>query len=167
VLVTGGIVFFAMPPASAHVSVAPKDAPSGATQRYCIRVPSEKSVPTIGLEAEFPINLEVSAIEAPAGWRGVVHRDRQGRIVGASWDGGSIPPAHSLQFGVLARNPQKPTDLIWKAIQKYQDGSEVHWVGPPQAQFPAARTRVQAQRAALPPPANVCSQEPLPSSKVH
>ena len=47
-------MLFTMPLAFAHVTVAPKEAPIGATQRYCIRVPSEKSVPTIGLEVEFP-----------------------------------------------------------------------------------------------------------------
>ena len=163
-LVTGGVVVLAMPPAWAHVTVAPREAPAGATQRYCIRVPSETSFPTIGLEAEFPVNLEVSAIEVPAGWRGTARKDRRGRIVSASWEGGSIPPGQSLQFGVVARNPAMPTALIWKAIQKYQDASEVHWVGPPQAQFPAATTRVQAQGAAPSPPAIVCSQEISPSS---
>jgi uncharacterized protein YcnI len=136
-------------------------------QRYCIRVPTEKSVPTIGLEVEFPADLEVSAIEAPAGWRGAARKNRQGRIVSASWEGGSILPRQSLEFGVVARNPKKSVGLVWKVIQKYQDASEVHWVGPPQAQFPAAITRVREPRSALPPPAIVCSQEALPSSGAH
>jgi hypothetical protein len=136
-------------------------------QRYCIRVPSEKSVPTIGLEAEFPVNLEVSAIEVPTGWHGTARKDRQGRIVSASWGGGRILPGQSLEFGVVARNPGTPTALIWKAIQKYQDASEVHWIGPPQAQFPAAITHVQRQRSKLPPPTIVCSQEVSPSSGAH
>jgi uncharacterized protein YcnI len=160
-------VLLAMPPASAHVTVAPKEAPAGAEQRYCIRVQSEKSVPTIGLEIEFPAGIDVSAIEAPTGWRGTARKDRQGRIVSASWDGGSIPPGYSLQFDVLARNPKTPTDLTWKAIQTYQDASEVHWVGPSQAQFPAATTHVQEQRSGPSPPATVCSQEPSPSSSPH
>ena len=156
-----------MPLGWAHVTVAPREAPSGATQRYCIRVPSEKSVPTIGLEAEFPAHLEVSAIEVPTGWHGTARKDRQGRIVSASWEGGSILPGQSLEFGVVARNPETPTALIWKAIQKYQDASEVHWIGPPQAQFPAAITHVQEQRSELPPLAIVCSQEVSPSSGAH
>jgi hypothetical protein len=72
-----------------------------------------------------------------------------------------------LEFGVVARNPQAPTALIWKAIQKYQDASEVHWIGPPQAQFPAAITHVRKQRSKVPPPAIVCSQEVSPSSGAH
>jgi uncharacterized protein YcnI len=161
----GGVVLFTMPLAFAHVTVAPKEAPAGATQRYCIRVPSEKSVPTVGLEAEFPPGLEVSAIEAPTGWNGTARKDRQGRIVSASWDGGSIPPGHALEFGVVARNPQTPATLTWKAIQKYKDASEVHWIGSPQAQFPAAITRVQ--RSARAASGVVCSQEATPSSGAH
>lgn len=136
-------------------------------QRYCIRVPSEKSVPTIGLETEFPANLEVTAIEAPTGWRGTTRKDRQGRIVSASWEGGSIPPGRALEFGVIAQNPQKSTPLVWKTIQKYQDASEVHWIGPPQAQFPAATTQVREQRPGLPLAATACSQEASPSSGAH
>ena len=160
-------MFCAMPLAWAHVTVAPGEAPSGTVQRYCIRVPSEKSVPTIGLEAEFPAQLEVSAVEAPAGWRGTARKDRQGRIVSASFEGGSIAPRHSLEFGVVARNPETPAALIWKAIQKYQDASEVHWIGSPQAQFPAAMTHVRKQRSARPARVTVCSQEASPSSGAH
>jgi uncharacterized protein YcnI len=160
-------VFFAVPLGWAHVTVAPKEAPSGAMQRYCIRVPSEKSVPTIGLEVEFPVRLEVSAIEVPTGWHGTARKDRQGRIVSASWEGGSISPGQSLEFGVVARNPETSTTLMWKAIQKYRDASEVHWIGPPQAQFPGAITHVRKQRSALTSLEIVCSQEVSPSSGAH
>lgn len=160
-------MLFAAPLGWAHVTVAPREAPSGAMQRYCIRVPSEKSVPTIGLEAEFPVNLEVSAIEVPTGWHGTTRKDRQGRIVSASWEGGSISPGQSLEFGVVARNPETSTTLMWKAIQKYRDASEVHWIGPPQAQFPAAITHVRKQRSALTSLEIVCSQEVSPSSGAH
>jgi uncharacterized protein YcnI len=150
----------------AHVTVVPAEAPAGAVQRYCIRVPSEKSVPTVALEVQFPDNLEVTAIEAPPGWRGTAHNGRSGRIVSASWEGGSISPKRYLEFGVLARNPAAPTTLSWKAIQTYQDKSEVHWIGPPRAQFPAALTRVRAS-SEVPPSASVCSQEASSSQSSH
>ncbi len=151
-----------MPLAEAHVEVTPRKTPTGAEQRYCIRVPTEKSVPTVGLEVEFSRDLQVSAVETPTGWRVSTHKDRQGRIVSAMWDSGSIPPKQYLEFGVVAHNPDKPVTLSWKAIQKYQDGSEVHWIGRPDAQFPAATTQVQ--RAQNPPPTVTCTQEALPST---
>ena len=136
-------------------------------QRYCIRTPSEKPIATIGVEVEFAPELEVTAVEAPTGWRGTAHKDRQGRIRSADWEGGKIPPRSALEFGVVARNPAAPTTLVWKAIQKYQDGSEVHWVGPREAQFPAAVTRVESRRAETPPPEKECSREVAPSSGAH
>lgn len=160
-------MLFTMPLAWAHVTVTPKEASPGATQRYCIRVPSEKSIPTIGLEVEFPANLEVSAVETPLGWKGTTRKDRQGRIVSASWDGGSIPPRQALEFGVIANNPERPATLMWKAIQKYNDGSEIHWIGSSQAQFPAAVTQVRDKRSRTSATAAVCSQEASPSSGTH
>ena len=149
------------------MTVTPREAPADAVQRYCIRVPGEKPIPTIGLEVEFASGLDVTTVEAPPGWRGTAQKDRQGRIVGASWEGGSIPPKYALEFGVFARNPGNPTSLVWRAIQKYQDGSEVHWVGPREAQFPAAVTRVESRRSESPPPAKECSREVAPSSGAH
>jgi uncharacterized protein YcnI len=165
-LALGGIMLFSMPPAWGHVTVSPKEAPSGIEQRYCIRVPSEKPLPTVSLEVEFPPNLAVSAIEAPPGWRATARKDRQGHIVSGSWEGGTIPARQVLEFGVLAHNPEAPTTLTWKAIQKYQDGSEVHWIGPAQAQFPAAMTSVQ-QRPGVAAPAVTCRQESSPSPGTH
>lgn len=164
-LATAG-VFFATPVSFAHVTVAPKEAPPSATQRYCIKVPSEKSVPTIGLEVEFPENITISSIEAPDGWQGRTRTDRQGRIISASWEGGSILPGKSLQFGVVARNPETPTILVWKAIQTYQDGSEVHWIGPARAQFPAAQTKVQKSKSEA-VASMVCAQEISSSPNGH
>ena len=149
------------------MTVSPREAAAGALQRYCIRVPSEKPIATIGLEVEFPPELEVAAIEAPAGWRGAAHKDRRGRIASAGWEGGKIPPRSALGFGVVARNPAAPATLVWKAIQKYEDSSEVHWVGPAEAQFPAAVTRVEHQRSESPPRTSECSREVTPSSGEH
>lgn len=150
-------------PGLAHVTVKPAQAAAGAEQRYCIRVPTEKSVPTVGLEVEFPADLTVIAIDVPHGWHGATYEDREGRIVGASWEGGEIPPEQALEFGVLARNPAEETFLSWQAIQTYQDASEVHWNGPKEAQFPAALTQVAAD-ASPAPSATGCAEAPSSAS---
>jgi hypothetical protein len=66
-----------------------------------------------------------------------------GQILGAVWDGGSIPPGQFATFGVLAQNSNGPTELVWSVIQTYEDGSEIQWTGPESAQFAATRTRIQ------------------------
>lgn len=166
-LLASVVVFCSAPVSLAHVTVAPKEAPPGATQRYCIKVPTEKSIPTVGLEVEFPEGLTITSIEAPNGWKGKALKDRQGRIVSASWEGGNISPGQSLEFGVVAQNPETPTTLVWKAIQKYQDGSEVHWIGPSRAQFPAARTSVKKLKSGASNSEFICAQESSSSSTGH
>ena len=38
----------------AHVAVLPRESAAGATQKYTMRVPDEKNIPTVRMEAEFP-----------------------------------------------------------------------------------------------------------------
>ena len=127
----------------AHVAVFPAEGPPAVVQRYALVIPTEKTSPTTRVEIQFPPGLRVSEIEAVPGWRSVAQRDREGRIVGASWEGGQVPPGHFLAVGVLARNPDAPGEIAWKLIQTHQDGTEIHWIGPPSAEFPAAVTAIR------------------------
>jgi uncharacterized protein YcnI len=129
--------------ADAHVVVVPAEGPPSVVQRYALLIPTEKASPTTRIEIQFPAGLRVSEIEAVSGWRSTAQRDRAGRIVGAIWEGGQLPAGHFLAVGVLARNPDAPGEMLWKLIQTHQDGSEIHWIGPPSAEFPAAVTVVR------------------------
>jgi uncharacterized protein YcnI len=139
--------------ASAHPMVQPAESPRGVTERYAIAVPSEKPLATVRLEVQFPRPLTVTELEAPPGWLVTTEKADTGQIVGAIWQGGSIPAGQFATFGVLAENPNDTTELVWSIIQTYEDGSEVQWTGPESAQFPAARTRIQS--AATPGPSDV------------
>jgi uncharacterized protein YcnI len=129
--------------AVAHVEVVPADSPAGATERYGIRVPTEKPVPTVRVEVAFPSGLRVLDIEASPGWQVTVQTESGGRPVGATWDGSSIPAGQFAEFGLRAQNPDGEAQLRWSVIQTYADGSEVQWIGAPNAEFPAATTRVR------------------------
>ncbi len=128
----------ALSTSEAHVFVFPAEAPPAVVQRYALVIPTERAVPTTRIEIQFPDGLRISEIEAVSGWRSSVQRDREGRIVGAIWEGGLLPPGHFLAVSILARNPEAPGEIAWKLIQTHQDGSEIHWIGPPSAEFPAA-----------------------------
>jgi uncharacterized protein YcnI len=128
--------------ALAHVIVQPIESPGHARQQYTIAVPSEKRLATVRVEIQFPPGLLVTELESPSGWR-VTPEVSGGQILGAVWDGGSIPTGQFATFGVLAENPTGPGELVWSAIQTYEDGSEVQWTGPEDSEFPATRTRVQ------------------------
>jgi uncharacterized protein YcnI len=129
--------------AVAHVEVVPADSPAGAMQRYGIRVPTEKPIPTVRVEVEFPSGLRVLDIEASPGWQVTLQTESGGRPIGATWDGSSIPAGQFAEFGLRAQNPDGEAQLRWSVIQTYADGSEVQWIGPPDAEFPAATTRVR------------------------
>jgi uncharacterized protein YcnI len=132
--------------AVAHIEVVPADSPAGAMERYGIRVPTEKAVPTVRVEVEFPSGLRVLDIQASPGWQVTVQTESGGRPVGATWDGSSIPAGQFAEFGLRAQNPDGEAQLHWSVIQTYADGSEVQWIGPATAEFPAATTRVRGGR---------------------
>lgn len=113
--------------AQAHVTVQPRETTAGATQKYTMRVPNEKSIPNVRLEAEFPSNVEITAIDEKAGWNIEVKKDASGKITGAVWSGGKLAPRDIVEFGFSARNPKEETKLVWKIVQIYEDGSHSDW----------------------------------------
>jgi uncharacterized protein YcnI len=111
-----------------HVTVLPKQSTAGKAETYTLRVPTEKSVPTVRIEVDFPEALEVSSFEHKTGWKVDERKNGVGKVVRVVLTG-SIPPAESVQFIFTARNPSAEGRLSFKAIQIYQDGSRVEWTG--------------------------------------
>ena len=55
--------------ASAHVTVYPKESTQGSYEKFTVRVPSEKDIPTVKVEVKFPMDaVTVSRFEPKAGW---------------------------------------------------------------------------------------------------
>jgi LPXTG-motif cell wall-anchored protein len=63
-------------------------------------------------------------------WHGELARDGVGR------------------FAFVAATPDRAGDVVWKAVQRYDDGSEAAWIGPRGSDRPAPVTRVGARTAA-------------------
>ena len=139
----GTVMPGAVTSAHAHVSVVPAESGAGSMERYRLAVPGEKPIPTTRVEVQFPEGLRVAEIQSVAGWRATAQRNGAGDVIAAVWDGGQVPMGQFVELAVLARNPDGATDLAWKVIQTYQDGSEVHWIAAAGAEFPAATTRVR------------------------
>ena len=112
-----------------HVTVSPRESPPAAEQRYAFRVPTERSTPTVRIEADFPSEVFVTEIDTKDGWRIESTRAADGRILSAVWSGGTIPPAATAEFTFVARNPADATVLAWKVIQVHEDGSRAEWTG--------------------------------------
>ncbi len=119
-----------------HVTIQPKRSIPGKSEKYTMKVPTEKFVPTVRVEIEFPDALIVSTFEPKPGWKIEEKKDASGRLVGAILTG-SIPPGESSEFYFVGRNPVEEGSLSWKVIQIYQDGSKSELTGAPGSRTPA------------------------------
>jgi uncharacterized protein YcnI len=134
-----------MLPASlgAHAVVQPAEAPPGAYQRYVLRVPTEREVPTTRIEIRFPSAVTVVSFADVPGWELEVVTDSAGRIVGAVWTG-TLPPQRFVDFPFIAVNPREDATVAWPVTQTYAGGEVVEWAGPEGSDTPASVTRVTA-----------------------
>ena len=140
---SGLLGLFAVQSVLGHATVWPRESIADTFEKYTIRIPNEKESATVRVEAEFPANVAVNYFEARLGWTIEHHRNADGRIIGATWNGGSIGPNEFAEFAVIGRNPEAVATLVWKVVQVYADGSRSEWVGEPRSQYPAPITTVK------------------------
>lgn len=127
--------------ASAHVTVQPASSRPADLQVYRLVVPNEREVATVGVDVQVPAGVDFALIEEAAGWRTEVVR-KGGRIVQLRWSGGRIEPDGFRTFHFIARNPVRQQTVAWKALQRYAGRDVVRWIGGPDSETPASRTRI-------------------------
>ena len=129
--------------AFAHITIWPKEAAPGAREKYTMRVPNEKQVPTIRIEGEFPAELDVYDFEFKAGFKIDFKKNDRGKIVGATWTG-KIAPYEFVEFGMLGLNPKEGSNLVWKFVQYYEDGMKEEFTGPIGSRYPSPVVTLKA-----------------------
>jgi len=134
ILVAPSIVF-------AHAVVFPKTSKPGAYEKYVLRVPNERDVPTIKVELHFPGGLRVVSFGDVAGWKLQVLTDSAQRVTGATWTGG-LPKERFVEFPFVAVNPKDSTSLAWPTYQTYEGGERVEWTGPDSSKTPVSSTMI-------------------------
>lgn len=127
--------------ASAHVNLQPRESAPGATLTYTMRIPTEGTVTTTGVELEIPDQISVISIDGPTDAYTVKKAGE--RIVSITWKT-EIPPKQAKTFTFVAKNPSAPSEISWKAHQSFADGTSYDWVEPAGSKRPAARTNVTA-----------------------
>lgn len=115
--------------ALAHAVVFPKTAKPGAYEKYVLRVPNERDVPTIRVELRFPAGLRVVSFSDVPGWKLQVLTDTAQQITGAVWTG-VLPKERFVEFPFVAVNPKDSTSLAWPTYQTYEGGERVEWTSP-------------------------------------
>ena len=135
ILVVPSIVF-------AHAVVFPRTSTPGAYEKYVLRVPNERDVPTLKVEIHFPESLRVVSFGDVAGWKLQVLTDSAQRVTGAVWTS-VLPKEHFVEFPFVAVNPKDSTSLAWPTYQTYQGGETVQWTSPDTAsKTPVSRTLI-------------------------
>jgi uncharacterized protein YcnI len=115
--------------AFAHAVVFPKTSTLGAYEKYVLRVPNERDVPTLKVELHFPVGLRVVSFSEVPGWKLQVLTDSAQRIIGAIWTG-VLPKERFVEFPFVAVNPKDSTSLAWPTYQTYEGGEKVEWTSP-------------------------------------
>jgi len=134
----------------AHAVVFPKSSTPGAYERYVLRVPNERNLPTTRVEIHFPSDVKVVSFADVQGWQLEIQRDSAARIVGAVWTG-SLAPERFVEFPFVAVNPKTQAQLHWPAYQIYGNGERVEWTGAEGAKTPASVTTISSASAATTP----------------
>jgi uncharacterized protein YcnI len=125
--VAGALVWVV--PAWAHVTVHPDSAPAGAQDvELTFRVPNERDdADSISLQVFFPSTVPVSEVdvEPVPGWRIATGTSE---ITWTATTGGT-PPGQYQDFPVsVGALPDRPGQLVFKALQTYSSGEVVRWI---------------------------------------
>jgi uncharacterized protein YcnI len=139
--------------ASAHVTLQPSTAPADGFTRLDVRVPNERDdAATVKVDVQLPPGFAFVSYEPRPGWKVAVKRakaeqpieveggfevDEEVRQI--TWSGGRIGPGEFVDFGLSLRMPKGEAGdkLTFKALQTYDDGDVVRWIGPEDADEPA------------------------------
>jgi uncharacterized protein YcnI len=140
-ILTAATIFVTAAALHAHVTLQPREAAPGATVTYTMRVPTEGTVTTTGIELEIPDGVAILSVDGAADTYEV--KKAGDRIVAIAWKT-EIPPKAFKTFTFSAKNPTEPAELSWKAHQRFADGTVFDWIEPAGGKRPAARTRITA-----------------------
>ena len=149
--------------AQGHVTVQPVEVPAGGFTRLDVRVPNERDdAGTVKVEVQFPDGFHFVSYEPVPGWDVEIKMEKLDQPVEGShgeevteqvsrviWTGdgreGIIPPGAFQDFGLSVQTPDTPDEtLTFPALQTYEGGEVVRWIGDPDAEEPAPTVSLTA-----------------------
>lgn len=148
--------------AQAHVTLQPDQAPAGGFTRLDVRVPNERDdAGTVEVQVKFPPGFATASTEPVPGWTAKVtkrtattpielHGETTNEEVDTvTWTGdgrqGIVRPGQFQDFGLSLATPDQPGKaLTFKALQTYEGGEVVRWIGPADADEPAPQVTLTA-----------------------
>jgi uncharacterized protein YcnI len=150
--------------ANAHVTLQPDEVPAGGFARLDVRVPNERDdAATEKVEVEMPDGFIFVSTEPVSGWSADVKMEKldqpieehgeeiteQVRTVTftATDPRAAIQPGQFRDFGMSVGMPSDAVEgdtLTFPALQTYESGEVVRWIGPPDSEEPAAEVTLTA-----------------------
>jgi uncharacterized protein YcnI len=150
--------------AQAHVTLQPEEVPAGGFARLDVRVPNERdNAATERVEVRLPDGFVFVSYEPVPGWDVEVRSEKLAepieafgeeiteQIATVTWTaadrGAAIQPGEFRDFGLSVGMPQDAQEgeaLTFPALQTYDSGEVVRWIGPPDAEEPAAQVTLTA-----------------------
>jgi uncharacterized protein YcnI len=165
-LLTLAVVLAVVAPAAAqaHVTVQPESVPAGGFTRLDVRVPNERDdAATEKVEVQMPDGFLFVSYEPVEGWTVDVKSEKldqpaeafgeeiteQVKSVAFTADSAAaaIQPGQFRDFGLSVGMPEDAgagETLTFPAIQTYDSGEVVRWIGEPDADEPAAQVTLTA-----------------------
>jgi uncharacterized protein len=148
--------------AQAHVTLQPSEAAAGDFTVLEVRVPNETdNANTTKVQVRLPAGFAEASYQPVPGWSVKVAKEKLAQPVqtddGAvtegvheiTWTaqgGAGIAPGQFIDFPLSVQIPGKAGDeLTFKALQTYDDGEVVRWIGAPESEHPAPRVLVTAE----------------------
>ncbi|MGD9736679.1 MAG: YcnI family protein [Solirubrobacterales bacterium] len=144
--------------AQAHVTLQPSEAAAGAYTVLDVRVPNESdSANTTKVAVQFPAGFGDVSYQPVPGWSVEVVHDKLAEPIETDdgpitegvrevvFSGGKLPPGEFQDFPLSLQIPDKAgEELTFKAVQTYDDGEVVRWIGAPESEHPAPQVLVTA-----------------------
>ncbi len=146
--------------ASAHVTLQPDAAAAGDFTVLDVRVPNERDdMTTTKVDVQFPAGFIFASYQPVAGWSVEVKMAKLAKPITShgeqiteqvsqmTWtadsDKAGIQPGQFVDFPISVQIPGEAGDtLTFKALQTYDDGEVVRWIGAPDSEQPAPQVAV-------------------------
>ena len=149
--------------ATAHVTIQPEELPANTFTRMDVRVPTERDdAGTVKVDVELPDGFYFASYEPLPGWTVKVTKEELAepveieegfeateQVKRITWTGdgeaGIVPPDAFQDFGLSVLSPDAEGEtLTVKAIQTYEGGEVVRWIGAPDSEEPAPQITLTA-----------------------
>jgi uncharacterized protein len=145
--------------AGAHVTLQPSEATAGSYTVLDVRVPNEtEDANTTKVDVQFPPGFAAASYQPVPGWSVKVVKKKLPKPIQTGdgpitegvheiiWSGGKIAPGEFIDFPLSVQIPGEAGDeLTFKALQTYDDGEVVRWIGAPDSEHPAPQVAVAAE----------------------